>query len=55
MIFLIMSVIIIFNVAGTISSTLLLTLVTATYILINALLYLHLTHKGVKEFNSLSV
>ncbi len=55
MILLIMSVIIIFNVAGTISSTLLLTLVTATYILINALLYLHLTHKGVKEFNSLSV
>ena len=55
MILLIMSVIIISNVAGTISSTLLLTLVTATYILINALLYLHLTHKGVKEFNSLSV
>ncbi len=55
MIFLIVIVILITNFAGSISSVLMLTIATIIHAAINVLLYLYLIHKGVKQFNNLSV
>ncbi len=47
--------IVITHVVGVLSSTLILFLATILYIIINIILYLYLTNKGTKKFNSLTV
>lgn len=55
MILFIITIVIITHIIGQINSTILLTIITLTYILIDTLLYLYLINKGVKDFNNLSI
>ncbi len=55
MILLIATYFIVFNIMGKVNSTLILSVATLVFIVINIILYLYLTKKSVKDFNKLSV
>ena len=55
MVLIAITAIVITHIVGVLNSTLILFLATTLYIIINIILYLYITNKGTKKFNSITV